>query len=262
MGWRGRFVSSNSMIFRFIIVLILVSGTTVFAQPGRGRGGRGDFPVLPGEFGIENQVVQGAAYTAQATTQVTRVLADGNRIERTTTASVARDSQGRTRTDLTVDGLGQIASPSLPFHFRTVFINDPVAGASYMLDPKDRTVRQMPLRIRGSGRRGNSRAAAEGSGKAEDLGMQTIQGVTVQGRRVTRTISAGQLGNLQPIEIVTETWRSPDLQIIVMSKTSDPRFGETVYQLTNINRAEPDHSLFTVPPDYAVRAGAPGARGR
>lgn len=262
MGWRGRFVLLNSMISRFFIAVVLVSGTTVFAQPGRGRGGPGDFAVLPGEFGIENQVVQGAPYTAQAATQVTRVLADGNRIQRTTTASLARDTLGRTRVDLTMNGIGQIASAALPLHFRTVFINDPVAGASYMLDPERQTVRQMPLSIRGRGERGTARPEARSNVKNEDLGTQTIQGITAQGKRVTRTIPAGQLGNQQPIEIVTETWRSPDLQIIVMSKTSDPRFGETLYQLTNVNRAEPDHSLFTVPPDYTVRAGRPGARGR
>ena len=34
-------------------------------------------------------------------------------------------------------------------------------------------------------------------------------------------------------------------------------FGETTYALTNIQRQEPDASLFTVPPDYAVKEGEP-----
>ena len=33
-----------------------------------------------------------------------------------------------------------------------------------------------------------------------------------------------------------ETWTAPDLQVTVMSKSNDPRFGETSYRLTNINR--------------------------
>jgi hypothetical protein len=45
-----------------------------------------------------------------------------------------------------------------------------------------------------------------------------------------------------------------------MSKTSDPRFGDSTYQLNSIARAEPDPSLFAVPSDYAVTAGHPMMR--
>ena len=58
---------------------------------------------------------------------------------------------------------------------------------------------------------------------------------------------------MQPIEIISEVWFSPDLQVVVMSKHSDPRFGETTYQLTGIQRAEPDRSLFEIPPGYTVK---------
>jgi hypothetical protein len=87
-----------------------------------------------------------------------------------------------------------------------------------------------------------------------------MEGVAVEGKRVTRTIPAGQIGNTQPIEITSEVWISPDLQVTVMSKHSDPRFGETTYQLTGIQRAEPDHSLFEIPPGYAVKS-MPGPMG-
>ena len=93
--------------------------------------------------------------------------------------------------------------------------------------------------------------------KTEDLGTQTIQGVSAQGKRVTRAIPAGREGNEKEIDIVSETWYSPDLQVVVMSKTSDPRFGESVYQLNGITRAEPDPALFTVPSDYTVTQGRP-----
>ncbi len=91
--------------------------------------------------------------------------------------------------------------------------------------------------------------------KTEDLGMQQIEGVSAQGKRITRTIAAGQMGNDRAIEIVTETWFSPDLQMVVMSKTSDPRMGDNVYRLTNISRAEPDPTLFAVPSGYTVQQG-------
>ena len=86
----------------------------------------------------------------------------------------------------------------------------------------------------------------------EDLGTQTIEGVEATGTRMTFTIPAGQIGNEGPINIVDERWFSKDLQTVVMTRHSDPRSGETVYRLTNINRTEPDHSLFEVPADYRI----------
>jgi len=91
-----------------------------------------------------------------------------------------------------------------------------------------------------------------GQTKKESLGTQTIEGVTAEGTRSTHTIPAGEIGNTLPIEIVDENWYSPELQITVMTKHRDPRSGENTYRLTNINRGEPDRSLFEVPPDYTV----------
>lgn len=89
----------------------------------------------------------------------------------------------------------------------------------------------------------------------EDLGTQTMEGVVVTGVRTTRTIPAGQIGNEQPINIVTEVWTSPELKTVVMSKRSDPRMGEQTFRLTNIARSEPDPSLFAVPADFRIVEG-------
>ena len=89
----------------------------------------------------------------------------------------------------------------------------------------------------------------------EDLGTQTMEGVLVTGTRTTKTIAAGQIGNEKPISIVIEIWTSPELKTVVMSKRSDPRMGEQTFRLTNIVRAEPDASLFTVPADFKVIDG-------
>jgi len=89
----------------------------------------------------------------------------------------------------------------------------------------------------------------------EDLGTQTMEGVLVTGTRTTKTIAAGQIGNEKPISIVIEVWTSPELKTVVMSKRSDPRMGEQTFRLTNIVRAEPDASLFTVPADFKVSDG-------
>ena len=91
------------------------------------------------------------------------------------------------------------------------------------------------------------------NGKKESLGKQMVEGVEAEGTRFTTTIAAGVIGNEQPIEIISESWYSAELQALVMSKHSDPRMGETTYRLTNINRSEPAHSLFEVPSDYTIQ---------
>ncbi len=86
----------------------------------------------------------------------------------------------------------------------------------------------------------------------ENLGQQFMEGVTVEGTRTTVTIAAGLIGNELPIKIVSERWYSPELKVLVMSRQSDPRFGETTYRLTSITRGEPAPELFEVPADYQV----------
>jgi hypothetical protein len=95
----------------------------------------------------------------------------------------------------------------------------------------------------------------QATARTEDLGSQTMEGVLVNGVRTTHTIPAGQIGNERPITIVTEIWTSPDLKTVVFSKRSDPRMGEQTFRLTNIARAEPDPSLFTVPADFKIVEG-------
>ena len=105
------------------------------------------------------------------------------------------------------------------------------------------------------------RNKASGNEVKEQLGKQMIEGVEAEGTRTTVTIPAGEIGNERPIEIVSERWYSPELQLVVMTRHSDPRFGETTYKLTNINRSEPAKTLFEVPADYTIKTGmhiAPG----
>ena len=92
-------------------------------------------------------------------------------------------------------------------------------------------------------------------GKAvkEKLPAATIEGLNVEGTRSTVTIAAGKIGNERDILVVDEVWYSPDLQINLLMKHSDPRSGETVYRLTNIGRSEADPALFKVPAGYTTK---------
>jgi len=79
--------------------------------------------------------------------------------------------------------------------------------------------------------------------------------VEAEGTRTTLTIPAGEIGNERPLEIVSERWFSRELGIVVLSRRTDPRMGETVYKLTNLRRTEPLRSLFEAPPEYTVKEG-------
>jgi hypothetical protein len=101
-------------------------------------------------------------------------------------------------------------------------------------------------------------AAAQVS--TEDLGEQVLEGVLAHGTRETSTIPAGALGNERAIVITSERWYSAEIEAVVSSKTSDPRFGETSYTLVNLVRAEPAADLFVIPSGYELQADADSPR--
>jgi hypothetical protein len=217
------------------------------------------------EMGLGGSVMKGAPYSAQTSVETTQVLADGNRINRKTTGSIYRDSAGRTRREETLPAIGPFAASRNAPH--VIFLNDPVAGVHYALEPDQKIARKMTpppskadfikefKKELPSG--DHFYAPAHGEVTTESLGTQAIEGVAVEGTRSTRTIPVGEIGNEKPIVVVVEKWYSPDLQTTVMVTRSDPRIGTMVYKLTSINRAEPASTLFEVPADYTVKEGGP-----
>ncbi len=208
------------------------------------------------EMGLgEKEVVKGAPYSAQTSVETTQVLCDGTHIDRKSSGAVFRDSEGRTRHEQTLPAIGHFASSGNPL--QTIFINDPVAGVHYVLEPDKKIARKMTLMAKGEFIKELPRheysAESQNEITTESLGTQTMEGVAVEGTRITRTIPIGQIGNDRPIQIVSERWYSPGLQTYVMTKRDDPRMGTTIVQLKNISRGEPASPLFGVPADYTVR---------
>jgi hypothetical protein len=258
------------------IILLLALSVLAIAQdpparkgpadfgPGgpQGRQGRRPSPLFPDhalnilspEMRFDAKVVKDAPYSATATTESVQTLSSGARITHKTTALIYRDSQGRTRREVTLDSVGPFATAGEPAQW--IFINDPVAGVHYILDQRNHTARKMAFPPQ-RGDRPPHRPSPEKAQniKTESLGKQTIEGVEAEGVRSVITIPEGQIGNDRPIEVVSERWDSAELQTVVLSKHNDPLFGETVYRLTNINRAEPAQNLFDVPADYKVEEG-------
>lgn len=254
------------------------------------------------EYTFNGRPVTGAPYSADEKTESVQTLADGTHITNATTTRVYRDSEGRTRREMSLPSLGGDTQARI-----MITISDPVSGMSYSLDPQSKTAHQIPgmamaaeakmeaedrmkeaaakfrtsdqvtglsaqtgtnLTIRSGGgdagigpltsqfrvvRSGNFPPA-----KHEDLGANLFEGVSAKGSRETTTIEAGQMGNDRPITITSERWYSPDLQTELKSVHSDPRTGEVTHTVTNINRTEPDPTLFQVPSDYKMEEGKPG----
>jgi len=86
----------------------------------------------------------------------------------------------------------------------------------------------------------------------ESLGKQMMEGVNAEGTRYVSMIEVGAIGNDRPIQISSESWYSPDLQMVIMSKHSDPRTGDESFRLTNISRGEPAAYLFQLPVGYQL----------
>jgi len=266
-----------------LLILVLALSSAAFAQEASNTVVYKSQGMV--SMSAQSATVQGAPYSATVTNESVQTLADGNRIVQTSTGTTARDAQGRSRQDTALPAIGNLSAANAP---HLVFIQDPVAQVSYVLNLTDKTAQKLPMPppnaagsaapavanafyIQSGG--GPSTAAApmpmpppmalqrtivasdQDQVATEDLGSQTMEGIVVNGTRTTRTIPAGEIGNDKTISIVTEVWMSPDLKTVISSKRNDPRMGEQTFQLTNIVRAEPDPSLFTVPSDFKITDG-------
>ena len=226
--------------------------------------------VIGMEAGIMGPAVKGAPYSADEIHENTQVLADGTRIHNETKTTVSRDSQGRVRRE----SAGEVSIFD-PASGTTTFLNDSgqvnrkiqmaVSDATRKIVRAGEAVPQNevhtfqfstsdgpvtfnspsagPITIR---RNVMGEKAVENL-KKETLPTQIIEGVSAYGTRTTNTIDTGAIGNDRPIQIIEERWYSPDLQVNMMTKRTDPRSGEESTRLTNVRRIEPDPSLFTVP---------------
>jgi hypothetical protein len=257
-------------VFAFVVLCLV---PTVYAQEG--AGGRGT-PFIR-LAGVEGETVKGAPYSADVISESVQTLTDGNRIVHRTTSRIYRDSEGRTRRETDRPVVMEVA------------ITDPVAEKSWSLNVENHTARQNPLPVRLFSRgtldtelsrltlqlNGVPGTVTISGGAAtwlvppganeqrteEKLAPRTIEGLRVEGIRRAATIAAGAIGNERPIVVTSEEWMSPDLKVLVLSESNDPRSGTSTYKLVNVKRGDPPASLFQVPSDYTVVQGPAGGRG-
>ena len=235
------------------------------------------------EGGVMNNVA-GAPYSGEQIREMTQLLGDGTRIHTEGAIKFYRDGQGRVRRETPdsitifdpVAGEGYTLNPktltATKMHVAMSVKKTPNSVSSSAsvssADGKFVAVQTQTKTDIGEGK--GSGAGAGGAfffadgpnvaysisgargGKREELGAQNIEGVVAQGARNTHTIEAGEIGNDRPIQIVDERWYAPDLQLYVKTTHSDPRTGEETTRIVNIQRGEPDPSLFQVPAAYTI----------
>ena len=175
---------------------------------------------------VSQAPVVGKPFSGLEERHTSQVLADGTHMERHSATKFYRDGQGRTRSQ----------------NESTIRIDDPVEGHTYISTADQTVTRTFAFQPRP--------AAILDLTTREDLPPQQMNGVRVRGERTTITVPPGALGNDREFKIVNERWYSDDLQVLVKSTNSDPRFGVTTYELTGILQAEPDPSLFKAPRGY------------
>jgi hypothetical protein len=205
--------------------LLLASAAVSQTLPPPPPPGKGDFFFYQSARPIEGlplnlKPVLNAPYQGETETDVVQHLADGNVIQNTHTSKIARDSQGRTWTEQTIDKIGPWSAGE--GSHTVIFISDPVANASYVLHPDTKTAERLALNPHGGPGPGMGHtqtmiitkdgSAPEGlpplpgrpalheagTETTENLGTQQINGVTAQGKRVTHTIPANTVGNQLP----------------------------------------------------------------
>ena len=196
-------------------------------------------------FGAAFPAVKGQPYTAQITQQEIRPLADGSTEIHEAHNIHRRDPEGRM-----VDE--QLPSPRVKQGKTVVYTQhsfvllDPVAMSTTQWNDEDKTAWVNPLpgylqTLKGFNGQCSPASAVE-KDLVEDLGFRTILGVRTHGCR--RTVASD--GNT----IVTETWFSPRLRIVLLQESHDSHGEQSRLEVTDLVLGEPDPSWFQPPLEY------------
>jgi hypothetical protein len=208
--------------------------------------------IMKGTFGqhIPVPIVSGHPFSADEV-DIERPSPNVRNMPPKETIRVYRDSAGRTRTD----------APAPPNQIATHFavINDPLAGFQYSLDLENKVARRfgsatvamrtVPATIQVSGA-DVKWYTANVTTHSELLGTEFVNGLAAAGTRVTTNRLKTPRDEEQ--ENIRETWFSPELQMTLRIQVFNSIMGNRTISLENIDRAEPDPSLFRVPPEYTI----------
>lgn len=222
--------------------------------PGQQSGPPPNARFVAAELRFGDKMIPGQPFSADVVIEDTRRLFDGTTVTKQRRGAIYRDSQGRTRREQPLEPVGGfniVGSDNKPLSL--VFINDFVGKTQTFLDLNNKVARTSRL---GPQPRPFEKDQPKDA-KTESLGTRTIEGVRVEGTKTTFEIPVGHLGNDKPIAVITESWFSPELRVIVMSRHVDPLAGEHVFKLVNLRRGEPSAEFFSIPAGFRVEDNEP-----
>jgi len=219
------------------------TATALTSAPGDGR-------VAEWMYGEHIPAVPGLPFFAKAELETVNQLQNGTLITHKTYNLIARDGQGRTHNearnwiDLTTG-----AEPRLT----RIELYDPATRLRTNLYPLTKIARQWPLGTPGPIPAPSPQSPpAKPETTRENIGSESIEGLPVRGVRVSQTYPAGALGNDRPLTVVTEYWYLEALRLNLLTKRSDPRYGEQTVRVTELVRQEPDAAMFAIPDEYKL----------
>lgn len=248
------------------LILLALFYATCAAQVNSGMGSPAS------ANGALERVIVSEPFVADSLTEFLQTAADGSHVRHTSTATVARDSMGRTRYSQNLSLLISGTPRSL------TIIRDPGAGFRYLIDSVEKVARKeaIPTGVAANANRSpqtwTARDAAVRIVRASiasmlmthgavvdqrsvvitQLGDRNTEGLTASGVSAAAEVPSGAIGNEKPLTFTSEAWFSNDLGIVVASRIADPLQGETSLQLKQIRRTEPSSDLFEVPAGYRI----------
>jgi hypothetical protein len=250
------------------LAAVVTLGVAALAQTERTMVLRGDDFQSAGAIHLEldgmddHPPVKGNPLTADIVNTHIQYLQDGNKITNEETSHFYRDSEGRTRRENKLVLAGHEGdAPTM------IMISDPVAHTRFVLNTRRKEADEMsgpggpgPSDVMFMKKRADEQVVTGGrqtsrganNETTEDLGAQSMEGVTAHGTRTSHVIPAGKIGNEKPITVTTESWYSAELGMEVLRVHKDPWAGEVTTKVTDVRRGEPDASLFIPPADYKV----------
>src|SRR5688572_32553688 len=122
----------------------IVTGLLFFVLLGINSYGQQDARVIAEVAATNERAVKNAPFSAEAISESVQMLADGNRIVRSSTSRLFRNSEGRFRREMAPGTGGALGS--LYTYGQGVTLLDPVGGFRYMIDPNLKTTRQMVMK--------------------------------------------------------------------------------------------------------------------
>ncbi len=225
--------------------------------PGGPMAGMFEFGGLMGGFG--GKVVTGKPVVATFTITHTETI-PGNTITHTTTGTYARGADGSTYRDAKFAAIGPWAASGKAQEF--VYIRNVTKGTQYIVNVTKGTYEAFPIHEHTPPEGGKTHPERPNSNDETvtdnpsasytDPATKTVY--PADDRQATRTVPAGAIGNQFALTITSERWTSTALDVLLEATHTDPRFGTTTYQLSNIGQS-PAASLFTPDPSFTQVQG-------